>query len=341
MRVHVLPSFVDKMIAAIERDDVRAIVEALDAKVVAATISWKTATSAWGLVTKMFSDACGSKVATLRVRTTDPATGVRGPDRGAKRGKQWLYPTEAAALLACSDVPLRWRRLYGLAMYLYLRPGELAALEWREVHDDQQYVHVHQSLDTRTGRVKATKTGVTRKVPIHPALARLLARMRLESGDKGRVLQHVHVNKRRDHGMPPLEDLAATLRDHLGRAGCTRSDLTVGRATTKVMTFYDLRATGITWEVLAGTEPIRIMQRAGHTNFATTQIYIREAETLGVTVGTPFGPLPDELCRPAQDDQSSRQSSTSSSALTTLAPNAGNLAARVGRRVASPRGTVR
>jgi len=35
-------------------------------------------------------------------------------------------------------------------------------------------------------------------------------------------------------------------------------------------------------------QQIRTMQRAGHTNFATTQIYIREAETLGVTVGIPW-----------------------------------------------------
>ena len=57
-------------------------------------------------------------------------------------------------------------------------------------------------------------------------------------------------------------------------------------------------------------QQIRIMQRAGRTNFATAQIYIREAETLGVTVGIPFGPLANDLCRPVQDEQSSRQSST-------------------------------
>lgn len=38
---------------------------------------------------------------------------------------------------------------------------------------------------------------------------------------------------------------------------------------------YDLRATGITWVALAGTDPLRIRQRAGHENFETTQGYIR------------------------------------------------------------------
>ncbi|HEX4448959.1 MAG TPA: hypothetical protein VH044_19595 [Polyangiaceae bacterium] len=30
-----------------------------------------------------------------------------------------------------------------------------------------------------------------------------------------------------------------------------------------------------------GDDPLRIMQRAGHQDFAATQIYIREAENLG------------------------------------------------------------
>ena len=65
---------------------------------------------------------------------------------------------------------------------------------------------------------------------------------------------------------------------------------------TKRVTFYDLRATGITWEVLDGTEHVRIMQRADHKN-STTQGYIREAEAIGLNVDTPFPPLPVSLLR--------------------------------------------
>ena len=83
-----------------------------------------------------------SKIATLRVLELTPFDGVQGPDRGEKKGKQWLYPSEALALLACDDVPVRWKRLYALSMYLYLRTGELAALEWADVNLDRRYVHV-------------------------------------------------------------------------------------------------------------------------------------------------------------------------------------------------------
>ncbi len=71
-------------------------------------------------------------------------------------------------------------------------------------------------------------------------------------------------------------------------------------ATTKRITFYDLRATGITWEVLARTEHVRVQHRAGRKHFATTALYIREAETLGVAVGEPFPPLPASSPAPSE-----------------------------------------
>jgi integrase len=304
LELHVVPLLRDKPVQAVSRDDVRSVVEHLDELVRADRMSWRTACRAWGLVTKLFSDACESKTASLRVRSDNPTTGVRGPDRGDQRGKQWLYPAEVKSLLGCATLPLRWRRLYALAAYLYLRPGELAALEWSDVDLEHGLVHVHQSLDLRTGRVKATKTGITRRVPLPLALRPLLETMKKSAGGLGRVIQHTHENKDAEHGMPPLEDLAATLREHLWRAGVRRAELHEDRPTTKRVTFYDLRATGITWEVLDGTEHVRIMQRAGHKNFSTTQGYIREAEAVGLNVGTPFPPLPVSLL------QSSNESST-------------------------------
>jgi hypothetical protein len=112
-----------------------------------------------------------------------------------------------------------------------------------------------------------------------------------------------------EHGFPPLEDLANTLREHLKRAGVDRADLHDDTPTTKRITFHDLRATGITWEALAGTEPLRIMQRAGHTNFSTTQGYIREAEAVGNAIGMPFPELPASLLAAANRLESSLQSS--------------------------------
>jgi integrase len=295
---HVLPLLGSKPLVSVSANDLRAVVEALDETVRRDALHWNTARKIWGLVTKMFSDTVRSKIAALRVRDDNPARDVQGPDDGEPTAKQWLYPAEVSALLACPDVPVRWRRLYALAIYLYLRPGELAALEWRDVQLGPGYVHVHQALDQRTGKAKATKTGVTRKVPIPRALRTLLEFLKGDGTPSGRVVRSDSAKRgaaSKAHGMPPLEDLAATLREHLLRAGVDRAELHDERPTTKRVTFYDLRSTGITWEVLAGTEHLKIQQRAGHKSFSTTQGYIRSAEELGASIGDPFPPMPASL----------------------------------------------
>jgi integrase len=332
---HVHPVLGKKRMADVGKNDARALSAALDDKVQANKLHWSTAAKAWALAKKMFKDAVDSKIAALRVLESNPFDGVQGPDRCEKKGKQWLYPSEALALLACDDVPVRWKRLYALSMYLYLRPGELAALEWADVNLDRGYVHVHQAFDLQSGELKSTKTGTTRKVPIKLELRPLLETMKTEVGGKGLVVQNTHENKLAEHGMPPTEDLAEKLRLHLWRAEVRRADLHDDRPGTKKVTFYDLRATGITWEALAKTEFLAIMQRAGHRESKTTLGYIREAEAVGIDAGEPFPALPLSLIV-ATDTGHNRKARALG--LSTPPLNAGNSAGRVGCRVASPRG---
>jgi integrase len=133
---------------------------------------------------------------------------------------------------------------------------------------------------------------VTRRVPLHGSLRPLIHHLYEEARGEGLVVRHDHPIKDARDGFPPLEDLSANLREHLRRAGVTRADLFEDSATTKNVTFYDLRATGITWEALAGTEPLRIHQRASHERFQTTQGYIRQAEAVGLASDAPFPTLP-------------------------------------------------
>jgi hypothetical protein len=44
-----------------------------------------------------------------------------------------------------------------------------------------------------------------------------------------------------------------------------------------------------------GDDPLRIMQRAGHADFETTKIYLRDAENLSAGFGSVFPALPDRL----------------------------------------------
>lgn len=49
-------------------------------------------------------------------------------------------------------------------------------------------------------------------------------------------------------------------------------------------------------DLLPVDDPLRIQQRAGHHEFATTgKHYVREAENVRLNFGTPFPPLPRSL----------------------------------------------
>ncbi len=52
---------------------------------------------------------------------------------------------------------------------------------------------------------------------------------------------------------------------------------------------------GITWLALSGLDVAKIQRRAGHEDLETTLCYVKLAEDLTGTIGTPFSPLPDDL----------------------------------------------
>jgi integrase len=284
---HVEPELGTLEMAKVTRDDVERLVRALDAKVQAGQLSWKTAQNAWALISKMFSEAVSSKAPALRVRTDNPCTDVAPPDRGVRKSKVYLFPNELEAFLACDDVPARWRRMVAVSVYLGVRAGELDALEWGDVDLTHGIVHVHRALDrSRPGLAKATKTGTARRFRIEPALLPLLAAMHRAAGGEGRVF-------------PPLKltGRSEKLRAFLLRAGVDRAELHASDATRKPLGWHDLRATCATWLAVRGEEPLKIMQRLGHQNFATTTLYVREAEQLREGFGEPFAALPEALLR--------------------------------------------
>src|SRR5690606_22149119 len=92
--------------------------------------------------------------------------------------------------------------------------------------------------------------------------------------------------------MPTNRSLSNALRRHLKNSGVTRAELHEDAPTRKKLTFHDLRATGITWMAVRGDDPLKIQQRAGHSEFSTTQQYLRLAETVSTHFGDPFPELP-------------------------------------------------
>jgi integrase len=301
MRKHVIPIIGMHPMATITRDQIECLVEDLDRKIDLddddeEAIGWKTAFNIWGLVTKAFDDAVNAKKRDLRARPDNPCTGIKGPERGKRKAKQYIFPDEFLKLMAAGDevVPLRYKVLYAVAVYTFMRAGELEALDWAsDVDLEHNIIHVTKSIDRRTGKPKSTKTGETRRIPIDPNLRPLLqaihdARKDQLPADQEAVTGPVL-------WLPPDEERAATLRKHLQAAGVKRPELYANDEQRKNLTFHDLRATGITWSAVRGDDPLRIKQRAGHSGFATTEGYIREAENLGRDFGDPFPPLPPGL----------------------------------------------
>lgn len=284
--IHVQPEIGTVPIAKVTRVQIEDLVASLDAKVRAGKIRPKTAQNVWAMVTKIFSDAKGAKSRHLRVRQDNPCADVAGPDRGPARSGSYLYPSEFTTLLACEQVDRKWRRIIAIAVCTYTRAGELEALDWSDVDLAHNTIHIHASVDATTGERRETKTAAgNRRIPIEPSLRPLLEAMRDEANGEGRVVL----------GMPDRRRGAGFLRDALQLAQVNRADLFASDGIRRPLSFHDLRATGTTWCAVRGDEPLRIMQRAGHTDFKTTQIYIREAENLRRDFGTVFPALPDEL----------------------------------------------
>lgn len=268
-------------------DLLRELVRRLDAGVAAGDMSWKTALNVWTAVRAMCSDAAGSKVEALRCRADNPAATVRAPDRGAHKEKAFLYPSEVGQLLACEEVPMLWRRIVAIAVYTYLRAGELRVLRWEDVDLEHGVILVHRAYDRRNGGEKTTKGKRARRVPIEPTLAPLLREMHQESQGRGLVLSD----------MPSHRTMAKGLRRRLKRAGVDRVELHDATPTRKAITFHDLRATGLTWLAVAGLDAFKIQRRAGHADIATTDDYVRLAESLGNGFGEPFAELPGSMFR--------------------------------------------
>ena len=294
LRKWISPTLGPKPVATMGQADLEALVEILDEKVLDGELSWKTATNAWGLVSKAFADACRSKVRALRVRNDNPAQGVRGPDRGAVKSKAYLYPAELLKLVSCPAVPAPWRRMYVVVTYLYLRAAEARALDWADVNLDGRVVLVHQTEDAE-GETGSTKSMRTRRVLIEAAVMPLLVAMHRAAGGKGPVLPH----------MPVEKHLAPMLRRHLQVAGITRADLfaVATDKTRKRLRFHDLRSTGITWMAIRGDDPLKLKQRAGHRTFSTTEGYIREAEAVREGFGEVFPALPASLESSAESSE--------------------------------------
>ena len=307
-----------KPIASVTRADAEDVRDKLDraidawrkgekASKIGEAVSGKTGMNVWSALTSTMKAATSSKRRELRVLDgqPNPCLGVEPPgDRDSRqsRRKTFLYPKEGTALLGAKDVPLEWRETYALALYLYLRPGELRVLRYSDFDFDAGHVSITRAWDYEAAKEKEPKTrnGV-RKVPIEPALVPLLARMK-----KGRKATDLVVPALASFGE---DHLAQLFRKHLTSAKVARAELHKSTRTHVQANFRSCRDSGITWLAMLGIDVAKIQRRAGHDTIDTTLGYVKIAEDIGGTLGVPFGPIPASLVEGLGPLESSRQSS--------------------------------
>lgn len=290
---HVFSHLGKKEMQKITREDLEAFVVHCDDLVAQGKFRWTTCERWWSIVRKLFSDAWRSKNKMLRVRQDNPARDIEPPDKGGDASKTFLYPDEFLKLVSCEQVPLAMRRLYAVAFYLYVRRSELYELRWTDFDLVHGTVTISRAWDKERRIVKSTKSGYCRTFAIEANLLPLLRVMHAERIDDGKLFR------------PEMfYELSIKLRRDLQLAGVTRADLFVRDSQHLPLRTHDSRGTAITWASIRGDGVAMIMERVGHSDYETTQIYIRRADALRGRIGEPFPPLPSCLLDsdPSGDD---------------------------------------
>ena len=245
VEARLIPRFGEVKLTALRRADVSAYVNERLTEHAPATVSRDLTVLhsifEWAIANELFD--------------RNPAGGVPQPRTPSRRGHA-LRPVDVQ-VLARSFADSQDRAVFLTLVLTGIRRNELRGLRWRNVDLIENVLKVEDSK---------TEMGV-RAIAIPPTLAEELWQHRRGSNFSAhdeRVFCHPKTGG-------PLDP--ADFRDALDWAFKTAGlDKPEG-----FRPFHDLRVTAITNDALAGANPIAIMTKAGHTNMATTKIYLKLA----------------------------------------------------------------
>lgn len=159
----------------------------------------------------------------------------------------------------------KWFPVWSLAIQTGLRNGELYALLWTDVDFQNREISITKSYNCRMRKIKSTKAGDWRTVPISDELFKFLKELKAKSDDRKEVLPRL---PRWEHG-----DQARRLREFC-----------IGVKLPSIK-FHTLRACFATQLIRNGVPPIQIQKICGWKDLETMQRYIRLSgiETKGAT----------------------------------------------------------
>jgi integrase len=193
----------------------------------------------------------------------------------------YLYPAEDRALLACKDVPLVNRILYGFLAREGMRREEALSLSWDDL-----------DLDLGAVRLDTNKTDDPRAWALDPGTAATLRwwKDRCTSAKVfGDVIDPGH--------------LADVFREHLRSAKVTRPELFEHNEKRRQINVHGLRATFVTLSLANGKSEAWVQDRTGHRSSIMVNRYRRVARTaaeLGLGPLTPLDKAIPELRKKAR-----------------------------------------
>lgn len=150
-----------------------------------------------------------------------------------------------------------WYPIWAVALLTGMRSGELQALLWTDVDFTKSMITVSKSFDKRTRKIKTTKAGYWRNVPISDELKSFLLKLRKVNTGVKHVLPQFNVWKKGEQA-------------RVIRAFCKGMGLPSIR-------FHTLRACFATQLLANNIAPARVMKICGWKDLKTMERYVRLA----------------------------------------------------------------
>lgn len=196
-----------------------------------------------------------------------PTHDVRLP-KGIKKEKPVLSDVEIRHLLReASEQNHAYFSVWGVAFETGCRSGELWALKWSDVNFVRKEIVINKSFSFKMSKIKSTKTGVSRVLPISPEFELFLKRLKATSGRSEFVLPRINSWKNGQGA-------------HILRSFCRK----IGIAE---IPFHGMRSCFAMMCLQSGESIPRVMAAGGWERIGSFQHYIRlgRIETNNITDG--------------------------------------------------------
>lgn len=234
----------------------------------------------------------------LRLIERSPLPSKWLPKEGETRTLRWLYPSEDAQLMKCTDVPLWFRVLVG---YLIREGGRVN----EPLAQSIGYFDFADGRNTSSLPKHLTKTRRARMWRLEAGTARALQRWVALRGAGSLDYMFVNANGRKVNTKTvQLPDL---LRTGLRKAGVARAELFAYGPEERAMCIHDLRRSFVTVKLALGWSESEIAARTGHLTSSELNGYREDARTFAELEAGDFLPLdvaiPELRCALVSDDQ--------------------------------------